>query len=345
MTDRVQITRPDDWHLHLRDGAVLRDLAHHSARTFRRAIVMPNLRPPIRTVDEALAYRRRILDALPPGTSFDPRMTLYLTQTARPQDIVAAARSEHVQAVKLYPAGSTTNAESGVTDLAALDDVLRAMEDHGVPLLVHGESTDPAVDVFDREAVFLRDTLGPLIERYPGLRVVLEHVTTEEGVHFVRGARDGVAATITPQHLLLDRNAIFRGGLRPHMYCLPVLKREKHRRALVEAATSGDPRFFLGTDSAPHPRSAKESRCGCAGIFTAHAAIELYAEVFEDADALHNLEAFAARNGPAFYGLPRNEDTIVLERVAWTVPDAYPFGDDVLIPFRAGESVRWRVAA
>jgi dihydroorotase len=341
---RLEITRPDDWHLHLRDGAALGSVAADTARRFARAIVMPNLKPPVTTVVEAAAYRARILAALPADTGFEPLMTLYLTEATTPDEIARARASGFVHAVKYYPAGATTNSQAGVRDLANVHAVLEAMERHGLPLLMHGEVTDPAVDIFDREHAFIERQLIPLRERYPNLRMVLEHITTRAAVEFVRAAPAHVGATITAHHLLLNRNAIFEGGIRPHHYCLPVLKRETHRTALVEAATSGDPHFFLGTDSAPHAQHAKEAACGCAGIYTAHAAIELYAEAFEQAGALDRLEAFASFHGPDFYGLPRNPGKIVLERRPWAVPDALPFGDDRCIPFRAGQQVAWALA-
>jgi dihydroorotase len=342
--DILDITRPDDWHLHLRDGASLRAVLPDSARRFARAIVMPNLQPPVLTVDEASAYRGRILDALPAGATFQPLMTLYLTESTTPDEVRRARASGFVHAVKYYPAGATTNSQSGVTDLARCDAVFEAMQEVGLPLLVHGEVTDPAVDVFDREAVFIERHGRRLAESFPGLKLVMEHLTTREGVDFVRAARAGVAGTITPQHLLWNRNAIFRGGLRPHAFCLPVLKREVHRQSLLAAATSGEPKFFLGTDSAPHARGAKESDCGCAGVYSAHAAIELYAEAFDLAGALDRLEGFASFHGPDFYGLPRNSGRIVLKREAWTVPAAQPFGDTELVPMRAGETIAWRLA-
>lgn len=338
---QLELARPDDWHLHLRDGAILGDLVPHTARIFRRAIVMPNLRPPVRTVDEAAAYRQRILDAVPAGMTFEPLMTLYLTPSTTPADVEAAARSPHVFAIKLYPAGATTNAEAGVRDVGAMWAVLGAMEACDVPLLVHAESTDPNVDVFDREVVFLRQTLMPIVERHPNLRIVVEHITTAEAVDFVLQASPRVAATVTAHHLLYDRNAIFRGGIRPHFYCLPVLKRARHREALLDAVTSGSPKFFLGTDSAPHPRASKESACGCAGIFTAHAALELYAEAFASVDKLEQLEGFASHHGPDFYGLPRNQERVRLTRKEIPVPDRYAVGDGDLIPLRAGESLCW----
>ena len=343
MTDALRLTRPDDWHLHLRDGTALRSVVADSAQRFARAIVMPNLTPPVRSVDDARAYRQRILDALPAGAHFDPLMTLYLTEATTPATIQAAKASGIVHAVKYYPAGATTNSQSGVTDLSRCNDVFAAMQDAGLPLLLHGEVTDPAVDVFDREAVFIERHGRALVEQFPGLRIVMEHLTTREGVDFVLAAREGVAATLTPQHLLMNRNAIFAGGLRPHAFCLPVLKREAHRTALVAAAVSGNPRFFLGTDSAPHPRHAKESDCGCAGIYSAHAAIELYAEVFDAANALDRLEGFASFHGPDFYRLPRNADSITLVREPVAVPAELAFGDDRLVPLRAGGTVAWRL--
>lgn len=340
----LEITRPDDWHLHLRDGAGLAAVLPHTAAQFARAIVMPNLRPPVRTVVEAAAYRQRILDALPAGLRFEPLMTLYLTDNTPASEIETAAASGFVKAVKYYPAGATTNSDSGVTDLARCEAVFEALQRTGLPLLMHGEVTDHTVDVFDREAVFIERHLQRVVEAYPRLKVVLEHVTTRQGIEFVRSAREGVAATLTAHHLLLNRNAMFSGGIRPHAYCLPVLKREEHRRALVAAAISGDPKFFLGTDSAPHARHTKEASCGCAGLYTAHAAIELYAEAFEDAGALDRLEGFASFFGPDFYGLPRNTDRIRLLREDWTAPESYPFGADTVVPMRAGEAIRWRLA-
>ena len=342
--DEITLTRPDDWHAHFRDGAVLADVVPATAERFARAVAMPNLSPPVTTTAAALAYRDRILGAVPPGASFEPLMTLYLTDETGAEEIRRAALSGKVLGVKLYPAGATTNSAHGVTDLERCAPALDAMQERGLALMVHGEVTDGDVDVFDREREFIERTLASLVERFPGLTVVLEHVTTADGVGFVRGARDGVAATITAHHLLLNRNALFEGGLRPHHYCLPVLKRERHRAALLDAATSGEKRFFLGTDSAPHPRHAKESACGCAGLYTAHAGIELYAEVFDRAGALRKLEAFASRNGPAFYGLPPNRGTITLRRESWPVPGEMPMGGDVLVPFRAGGRVAWRLS-
>jgi dihydroorotase len=340
---RITITRPDDWHLHLRDGAHLRAVLPDTARRFARAIVMPNLKPPVTTVKLALEYRGRILDALPAGARFEPLMTLYLTDGTRPGEIAEARSSGRVHAVKYYPAGATTHSDAGVTDIAKCGPALEAMEKAGLPLLVHGEVTDPAVDVFDRERVFIDRVAAPLIARHPGLRVVLEHITTREAAEFVRAAPPRVAATLTAHHLLLSRNALFAGGVRPHHFCLPVLKRESHRRALVECATSGDPRFFLGTDSAPHARHTKEAECGCAGIYTAHAGIELYAEAFAAAGALDRLEGFASRHGAQFYGLPVNQGTVTLAEEPWPVPADYPFGADRLVPLRAREHVGWRL--
>ena len=341
--DTLTLDYPDDWHLHLRDGAAMADIVAHSAARFRRAIVMPNLAPPVTTTVQALAYRARILAALPAGTPFSPLMTLYLTDDTPPEEIERAHRSGAVTAVKLYPAGATTNSASGVTDIAHCADTLKAMEAIDMPLLVHGEVTDPTVDVFDREKVFIERHLAPLLADYPGLRVVLEHITTADAVDFVHQAEGRLAATITPQHIRYGRNALFQGGLRPHLYCLPVLKREHHRQAVLEAAVSGSPSFFLGTDSAPHARPAKESGCGCAGIFSAHAALELYAEAFEAAGALDRLEAFASHHGADFYRLPRNQQRITLRRHPWTVADSYRFGDQALVPLEAGNTLNWQL--
>ncbi len=340
----LTIQRPDDWHLHVRDGDTLRAVIAHTARQFGRAIIMPNLKPPVTDTTAAQNYRRRILDALPADTHFEPLMTLYLTDNTSPDTIRAAQNSHIVTAIKYYPAGATTNSDAGVTRIENTWPALEAMQETGIPLLVHGEVTDPAVDIFDREAVFIEQVLEPISKRFPALKIVLEHITTQQGIDFVIGMSDKIAGTLTAHHLLLNRNALFAGGIRPHNYCLPILKREQHREALVEAATSGNPKFFLGTDSAPHPRQAKESACGCAGLYTAHAAIELYAEAFEQAGALDRLEAFASHFGPDFYGLPRNDGTITLIREDWTVPDHYPMGDDKLIPMRAGETLRWKLA-
>ena len=341
----LSILRPDDWHLHLRDGALLGTVLAHTASVFARAIVMPNLKEPVTTVAAARAYRERILGALPRGLRFEPLMTLYLTEATPVSEIAEAAASGFVHGVKLYPAGATTNSEAGVRDPLAIPHLMETLEVRDLPLLVHGEVTAAEVDVFDREARFIDCTLAPLLERHAGLRVVLEHVTTAEGVDFVRGARAGVAATITAHHLLLNLNALFGGGLRPHHYCLPVLKRERHREALLAAATGGETRFFLGTDSAPHPRAAKESACGCAGIYTAHAALALYAEAFDSVGALERLEGFASRHGPAFYGLPVNEDSVTLQRQSTVVPAVLGDGDATVVPFRAGETVAWRLVA
>jgi len=380
LTQELTIARPDDWHLHLRDGAAMAAVLPDTARRFARAIVMPNLKPPVTTVEQARAYRERILEALPAGMTapppgrpktgqvnnmeprggehpsppregrsggagyFEPLMTLYLTDVLPPAEIDAAKASGFVHAVKLYPAGATTNSDAGVTDLKKCAATLARMEALGLPLLVHGEVTDPAVDVFDREAVFIDRVLLPLLKDFPGLKLVLEHITTRDGVDFVKAQGANVAGTLTAHHLLLNRNAMFAGGMRPHHYCLPVLKRETHRQALVAAAVLGSPRFFLGTDSAPHGKSTKEAACGCAGCYTAHAGIELYAEVFEAAGALDRLEGFASHFGPDYYGLPRNAETITLVKDAWAVPAAQAFLDnDPLVPLRAGETVAWRL--
>lgn len=342
MIDTLTLTRPDDWHIHFRDGAVMASVLPDTARVFARAIAMPNLKPPVVTVADAAAYRERLLAAVPPGVEFQPLMTLYLTDNTHPDEIQRARASGFVHAVKYYPAGATTNSDAGVTDLLRCEAVFAAMEETGMPLLVHGEVTDPDVDVFDREAVFIERVMLPLLGRHPRLRVVFEHITTSHAAEFVTQAGDNLAATITAHHLLYNRNAMFRGGIRPHLYCLPVLKREAHRRALVEAAISGNPKFFLGTDSAPHAQHAKESACGCAGIFTAHAAIALYAEAFEAAGALDKLEGFASFYGADFYRLPRNRQVITLRRQPWTVAETLPMGGDRLVPLRAGETVRWQ---
>ena len=343
MAAEITIVRPDDWHLHVRDGAAMRDVVGHSARQFGRAVIMPNLRPPIVTARQALAYRERILAALPAGARFEPLMTLYLTD-ATPPDEMRRAREAGIVAIKLYPAGATTNSDAGVSDLAKVTATLAAAEREGIVLLVHGEVTDPAVDIFDREAVFIERHLIPLRRDFPGLKIVLEHVTTREGAQYVAGAGEHTAATLTAHHLLYNRNALFTGGLRPHHYCLPVLKREVHRQALVAAATSGSPRFFLGTDSAPHAAALKEHASGCAGCYTALTALELYAEAFDSAGAIDRLEGFASFHGPAFYGLPRNEDTVTVRRQTWSVPEALPFGEATLKPLRAGETLAWKLA-
>jgi dihydroorotase len=342
--DRIILKRPDDWHLHLRDGPAMASVLADTARRFGRAIVMPNLKPPVTTTQQALHYRDRILGELPEGAAFEPLMTLYLTDDTPPEEIGRAKLSGRVHGVKLYPAGATTHSDAGVTRISRCFAALEKMEQLGLPLLIHGESTDPMVDVFDREKAFLEEVLGPIVERFSGLKIVLEHITTRDAVNYVEVTGPNVAATITAHHLLLNRNALFLGGIRPHHYCLPVLKREEHREALVEAATSGNPKFFLGTDSAPHPRADKETGCGCAGIYTAHAAIELYAAAFEEAGALDKLEGFASHHGADFYGLPRNADTIELVREEWTVPRTLRFGQQELVPLRAGETVPWKLA-
>jgi len=338
----ITIIRPDDWHLHVRDNDYLAHVVPHTAAVFSRAVIMPNLKPPVTTVELALAYRERILAALPDETGFNPLMTLYLTNNTSATDIVNAVNSEHVHAVKYYPAGATTNSDAGVSDIKKAYMALSKMEELGLPLLVHGEVTDQNVDVFDREQVFIDTVLQPLLKDFPKLKVVLEHITTQHAVEFVTAANDNIAATITPHHLLFNRNEMFRGGMNPHYYCLPILKRETHRQALVAAATSGNPKFFLGTDSAPHAQDNKETSCGCAGIYSAHAAIELYAEVFEKANALDKLEGFASFYGADFYGLARNTDSITLEKADWQVPDSYTFAQQKLIPLRAGETLHWK---
>ncbi|WP_059410480.1 dihydroorotase [Cupriavidus basilensis] len=344
MTQTLTITRPDDWHLHLRDGAALAAVLPDTARQFARAIIMPNLKPPVTTVAQAAAYRERILAALPAGMAFEPLMTLYLTDNTPAAEIVAAKASGFVHGVKLYPAGATTNSDAGVSDLRRCASALEAMERAGLPLLVHGEVTDADIDIFDREAVFIDRVMTPLRRDFPGLKVVFEHITTKDAAEYVRDAEGPVGATITAHHLLYNRNALFTGGIRPHYYCLPVLKREIHRAALVAAAVSGSPRFFLGTDSAPHARGLKEHACGCAGCYTALHAMELYAEAFEAAGALDKLEAFASFNGPAFYGLPRNGGTLTLTREAWQLPAELPYGDTTLVPLRGGETLRWKAS-
>jgi dihydroorotase len=344
MTDALTITRPDDWHLHLRDGAALRAVVGDTARQFARAIVMPNLKPPITSTAQALAYKARIVDALgprAPGAGFEPLMTLYLTDTLPPDEIVRA-HAAGVVAVKLYPAGATTHSDAGVTDLRKTHDTLAAMQRIGMPLLLHGEVTDPEIDLFDRERAFIDTQLIPLRRDFPELKIVFEHITTRDAAQFVAEADERVGATVTAHHLLYNRNAIFMGGVRPHYYCLPVLKRETHRRALVEAVTSGSPKFFLGTDSAPHASHLKEHAVGCAGCYTARSALELYAEAFDAVGALARFEAFASFNGPAFYGLPRNTGTVTLRRRAWTLPETLPFGDATLKPLRGGERLAWQ---
>ena len=341
---QITITRPDDWHLHLRDDEALTAVLPHTARQFGRAIVMPNLKPPVTTVEQAAAYRDRIVAALPADASFEPLMTLYLTDNTPASEIARAAAAGFVKAVKLYPAGATTNSDAGLTDITKAYGALAEMERFGVPLLVHGEVTDPAIDLFDREKAFIDSVLLPLTQRFPQLKVVMEHITTRDAAEFVASSPANVAATITAHHLLYNRNAIFQGGVRPHWYCLPVLKRETHRQALVAAAVSGNPKFFLGTDSAPHAKGAKEAACGCAGCYTAYAAIELYAEAFEQAGALDKLEAFASFNGPDWYGLPRNSGSITLVKENWTVPADYPYlAGDSIVPLRAGETLSWKL--
>ncbi len=337
----ITLTHPDDWHLHVRDNEFLTDVVPHTASMFARAIIMPNLKPPVITVEQALAYRERILSASP-NKSFDPLMVLYLTNNTSANDIEKAVQSKHVYAVKYYPAGATTNSDAGVTDIKNAYAALMKMEELGLPLLVHGEVTDQNVDVFDREQVFIETVLKPLLKDFPKLKIVLEHITTKQAVDFVTQANDNIAATITAHHLLFNRNVMFKGGMNPHYYCLPILKRETHRQALIQAATSGNPKFFLGTDSAPHSQDNKETSCGCAGIYSAHAAIELYAEAFDNANALDKLEGFASFYGADFYGLPRNTDTITLEKTDWKVPDSYTFAKQKLIPLRAGEMIHWK---
>ncbi|MBI5259099.1 MAG: dihydroorotase [Burkholderiales bacterium] len=341
MTQRLTLTRPDDWHLHVRDGAALAAVLPHTARQFGRAIIMPNLKPPVTSTEAALAYRDRVLAALPAGSDFQPLMTLYLTDRL-PPDEIRRARAAGIVAAKLYPAGATTNSDAGVTDIRHIHPVLEAMQREGMLLLVHGEVTDPAVDVFDREAVFIERVMQPLRRDFPALKVVFEHITTQDAAQYVASAGEHTAATVTAHHLLYNRNALFQGGLRPHYYCLPVLKREVHRQALVAAATSGSDRFFLGTDSAPHAAALKEASVCGAGCFTALSALELYAEAFDAAGALDRLEAFASFNGPAFYGLPRNTGRVTLEKSPFTLPESLPFGDARLKPLRAGETLAWR---
>ncbi len=339
----ITITRPDDWHLHLRDSAAMKAVLPDSARQFARAIVMPNLRPPVTTTELALAYRERILEALPAGMTFEPLMTLYLTDNTSADEIAKAKASGMVHGVKLYPAGATTNSDSGVTSLDKCADALAAMEKLGMPLLVHAEVTDSDIDVFDRELVFIERHMIPLLKKYPGLKVVFEHITTKDAADFVALASANVGATITAHHLLLNRNDMFRGGIQPHHYCLPVLKRETHRVALVKAATSGNPKFFLGTDSAPHAKHTKEAACGCAGMYTARTALELYVEAFESVNALDKLEAFASFHGADFYGLPRNTGKVTLVKESWKVPGSLPYDGDVLVPLRAEQMVHWKM--
>ncbi|MBX9870311.1 MAG: dihydroorotase [Burkholderiaceae bacterium] len=343
--EALRITRPDDWHLHLRDGAALASVLPHSAAQFARAIVMPNLKPPVTTTAQALAYRERILAALPEGMQFEPLMTLYLTDNTAPDEIRRAKDSGLIHAVKLYPAGATTNSDAGVTNLRLTYPTLEVMQEVGMPLLVHGEVTDPAIDLFDREAVFIEQVLQPLRRAMPQLKVVFEHITTSDAAAYVAEAEGPIAATITAHHLLYNRNDIFKGGIRPHYYCLPVLKRESHRQALLQAATSGNPRFFLGTDSAPHAKGAKEQACGCAGCYTALHAMELYATAFDQANALDKLEGFASFYGADFYGLPRNQTQITLQRQTWIMPETLHFADSEIVPLNAGEPMAWALVA
>ncbi|WP_027853901.1 dihydroorotase [Marinobacterium litorale] len=344
MTDRLTLTRPDDWHLHLRDGAVLEHTVPATARQMGRAIVMPNLKPPVVDAEQALAYRERILNHRPQGSGFEPLMTLYLTDNTTPEMIAAAKATGKIAAVKLYPAGATTNSDSGVTDLGKLDAVCDALADNDMPLLVHGEVTHQDVDIFDREKRFIDEVLSPLVTRHTTMKMVVEHITTQDAAQFVQAMGNNVAATITVQHLAYNRNHMLVGGIRPHLFCLPVLKRNIHQRALQEAAISGSAKFFLGTDSAPHAKGAKESACGCAGCFSAYAAIELYAEIFDDLGALDKLEGFASHFGADFYDLPRNSDTITLTKEPWQAPQEMAFGADVIVPLRAGETLRWKLA-
>lgn len=339
----LTIRQPDDWHLHLRDGLYLQDVVNDSARHFARAIIMPNLRPPVTKVAAALAYRDRILSAVNPGLRFEPLMTLYLTDETSEEEIWAAAESPFVHAFKLYPAGATTNSDSGVHKLVELDPLFAAMEEAGIPLLIHGEVTDPQIDIFDREAVFIERHLTRIVDQFPRLKIVLEHITTQEGVQFVEASHDGVAATVTAHHLLLNRNDMLVGGIKPHLFCLPVLKREVHRNALLKAATSGNPKFFLGTDSAPHAKNTKEAACGCAGCYTARHALSMYASAFDATGKLDRLEAFASFHGADFYGLPRNSGTITLEKRPLTVESQLEYGEETLIPLFAGESLEWSV--
>ena len=339
----LTITRPDDWHIHVRNGAILKTVLPHTARQFARAIIMPNLKPPVTTVAEALVYRKEILQAVPAGIDFTPLMTLYLTTATKISEIKKAAESDHVYAFKLYPAGATTNSDSGVADIHAIYPLLAELEKLDIPLLIHGETTDTDCDIFDRERVFVDTSLTDIATNFPNLRIVLEHVTTREAVQFVYASGNNIAATITPQHLLYNRNALFAGGIRPHYYCLPIIKREHHRLALVKAATSGNPKFFLGTDSAPHITSLKEASCGCAGCYSAYAALELYAEIFERADALNKLEGFASFFGADFYRLPRNSDTVTLEKTTWSIPLFYGENDNTVTPLKAGEELSWKM--
>jgi len=343
MTDTITLIRPDDWHLHLRDGEAMASVLPHAARQFQRAIVMPNLRPPVVNTDQAANYRQRILQALPAGSTFMPLMTLYLTDNTSPDEIVRAKESGFVHGVKLYPAGATTNSDAGVTNLAHCFKALEKMQEVGMPLLMHGEVTDPDIDIFDREAVFIDRVLIPLRKSLPNLKIVFEHITTKEAAEYVAGAEGHIGATITAHHLLFNRNALFQGGMRPHFYCLPVLKREINRKALLDASTGTSNRFFIGTDSAPHPKGMKENSCGCAGCYTALHAIELYAQAFDQAGAIDLLETFVSRNGPEFYGLPINTETITLKKQPWQVPTELPFGKETIVPLLAGETISWKL--
>lgn len=343
MSETLTITRPDDWHLHLRDGEVLQHVVPATANQMGRAIVMPNLRPPVTNAEQALAYRERILAHRPAGSNFEPLMTLYLTDNTTPEVIAEAAATGVVKAVKLYPAGATTNSDSGVTDLGKLDAVCDALDEAGMPLLIHGEVTHNHVDIFDREKQFLDEILTPLAAKHSGMKIVVEHITTKDAAQFVASQGDNVGATITVQHLAYNRNHMLVGGIRPHLFCLPILKRNVHQQALQDAVVSGSSKFFLGTDSAPHAKGAKENACGCAGCYSAYAAIELYAEIFEDLGVLQNLEGFASHHGADFYGLPRNSDKVTLVKQAWEVPSEMPFGSDIIVPIRAGETLRWKL--
>lgn len=342
MTDTLSIIAPDDWHIHLRDGDALAYTVPHAAESVSRAIIMPNLVPPVCNAEQALAYKQRIQSHIPEGNTFEPLMVLYLTDKTTPA-MIKEAKEAGVVACKLYPAGATTNSDSGVTNIRHLHATLNAMQEHGLLLLVHGEVTDSSIDIFDREAVFLEQVLKPLVSQFPHLKIVLEHITTEESVNFVKEAGENIAATITAHHLLYNRNHMLVGGIRPHYYCLPILKREKHQKALIEAAISGHPRFFLGTDSAPHAKSKKEAACGCAGSYTAYATLPLYAETFDQMNALDKLEDFASVFGPKFYGLPVNTHTVTLERKAWQVPENFNFNNDTLVPVMAGETLTWQI--
>jgi dihydroorotase len=340
--DKLTLIQPDDWHLHVRNGEILKTVITHTAKQFSRAIIMPNLKPPVITVEQALIYRQEIIQALPVESDFNPLMTLYLTGSTTKDEVKKSAESEHIHAFKLYPAGATTNSDSGVNDIKSIYPILEAMEQVDIPLLIHGEVTDNNCDIFDREKVFVESSLSNIVKNFPNLRIVVEHVTTKEAVDFVTSSSNKVAATITPQHLLFNRNAILVGGIRPHLYCLPILKREHHRQALIKAATSGNPKFFLGTDSAPHLTGAKENSCGCAGCYSAYAALELYAEAFEQENSLGKLEGFASFFGADFYQLPRNTQTITLKKQSWTVPDTYQIGNETITPLKAGEDLNWK---